>query len=121
VTIVEQPRPTTLDTGFVPVCPLDRIPTDRGVAALVDGVAIAIFRLADGSLHALDNVDPFSGASVLSRGIVGEAGGEATVAAPHYKQRFRLRDGRCLDDEAVAVRAHEVRIAGGHVGVRLVA
>jgi nitrite reductase (NADH) small subunit len=58
---------------------------------------------------------------VLSRGIVGDLDGEATVAAPHYKQRFRLTDGRCLDDPGLAVRAHEVRVAGGVVGIRLVA
>ncbi len=56
-------------------------------------------------LHAVDNVDPFSGASVLSRGIVGDAGGVPTVASPVYKQRFDLRTGRCLDDPSTA-RAH---------------
>lgn len=122
MTIIEQsPRPEAAGGAFVAVCALERVPVDRGVAALVDGVAVALFRLADGSLHAIDNVDPFSGASVLSRGIVGDAGGEPTVAAPHYKQRFCLRDGRCLDDPAVAVRAHEVRVANGEVAVRLVA
>jgi nitrite reductase (NADH) small subunit len=122
VTLIEQtPRPDATGASFLPVCPLERLPVNRGVAALVDGVAVAIFRLADGSLHAIDNVDPFSGASVLSRGLVGDVAGEATVAAPHYKQRFRLRDGRCVDDEAVAVRAHEVHVSAGHVGVRLVA
>jgi nitrite reductase (NADH) small subunit len=105
--------------GFVAVCALDRVPTDGGVAALVDGVAVAVFRLADGSVLAIDNVDPFSGASVLSRGLVGDVDGQPTVAAPHYKQRFRLTDGRCLDDEAVRVRAHEVRVRDGRVAVRL--
>jgi nitrite reductase (NADH) small subunit len=107
------------DAGFVTVCPVERIPADGGVAALVDGVAVAVFRLGDGTVHAIDNVDPFSGASVLSRGIVADVDGQPTVAAPHYKQRFRLTDGRCVEDDAVSVRAHEVHVRDGRVAVRL--
>jgi nitrite reductase (NADH) small subunit len=120
LTVADHPAtPDVTDAGFVPVCPLSRIPADGGVAALVDGVAVAVFRLGDGSVHAIDNIHPFTGASVLSRGLVGDADGVATVAAPHHKQRFRLTDGHCLDDDAVAVRAHEVRQRHGHVAVRL--
>jgi NAD(P)H-dependent nitrite reductase small subunit len=72
-----------------------------------------------GALFALDNVDPFSGASVLSRGLVGDAEGTATVASPMYKQRFDLRTGRCLDDASVSVATHDVVVASGWVCVRL--
>lgn len=106
--------------GYLDVCAVERLVPGRGVAALVEGVAVALFRLVDGSLHALDNVDPFSGASVLSRGLVGDVDGEPTVAAPHYKQRFSLLDGRCLDAEDVAVRVHEARVVRGRLAVRLV-
>ena len=89
------------------MCTIDQITPDRGVAALVDGTAVAVFLLSTGELHAIDNVDPISGASVLSRGVVGEVDGAATVASPIYKQRFDLRTGRCLDAAvAVAVQVH---------------
>jgi nitrite reductase (NADH) small subunit len=104
---------------LVPVCGIDRLTPDRGVAALVDGVPVAVFRLADGTLHAVDNVDPITGASVLSRGLVGDADGEATVASPLYKQRYALRTGRCLDAEGVAVAVHEACVVDGCVHVRL--
>ena len=81
---VRPTRAAYAERGFVAVCPLERLVADRGVAALVDGVAVALFRLADGTVHALENIDPFSGASVLSRGLVGDVDGEPTVAAPHY-------------------------------------
>ena len=72
---------------------------DRGVAALVDGRAgRRVPASPTATLYAIDNVDPFSGASVLSRGLVGDADGAPTVASPIYKQRFDLRTGRCLDD-----------------------
>jgi nitrite reductase (NADH) small subunit len=88
---------------------------DRGVAALIDGEAIAIFRLSDDEVAAIDNLDPFSGASVLSRGIVGSHGDVVTVASPVYKQRFDLRTGKCLDAPDVSVTVHEARVVDGWI------
>ena len=45
-------------------------------------VQVALFRAHEGTIHAIDNIDPFSGAAVLSRGIVGDRAGVATVASP---------------------------------------
>lgn len=104
---------------WVPVCPLGRLTPDRGVAALVAGQPVAVFRLSSGDLHAIANVDPASGASVLSRGIVGDAGGIATVASPMYKQRFDLRTGACLDDPSAVVAVHDAALVDGVVHVRL--
>ena len=112
-------RRRSAEAEWVAICPIDRLTPDRGVAALVDGRAVALFLLADGSLHAIDNIDPISGASVLSRGIVGDADGAPTVASPMYKQRFDLRTGRCLDRDHTFVRVHEARERDGTVEVRL--
>jgi nitrite reductase (NADH) small subunit len=99
------------------VCRYDDLTPERGIAALVDGIAVAVFRTHDGALHALSNVDPFSNASVLSRGIVGDRRGRATVASPIYKQVFELATGICLDDPTVSVRTYPVRLVGGAVEV----
>ena len=106
-------------SAYVSVCPRDRLTPDRGVAALVDGTAVAVFLLASGELHVIDNVDPISGASVLSRGLIGDVDGTPTVASPLYKQRFDLRTGACLDADA-SVTVHDVREVQGIVEVRLV-
>jgi len=108
----------TRTSTYVPVCIARRLTPDRGVAALVDGRPIALFRLATGDLHAVDNVDPISGASVLSRGIVGDADGRPTVASPLYKQRFDLRTGECLDADA-SIAVHDARLIDGMVHVRV--
>ena len=118
MTLVEGRDPDAID-GFIEVCALTRLTPDRGVAALVDGVAVAVFRLSDDALHAIDNLDPCSGASVLSRGVVGEVDGVATVASPLYKQRFELATGRCLDRDDTSVRTHEACVVDGVVHVRL--
>lgn len=71
----------TVTLGWTPVCPLDRLDLDRGVAALVDGVQVALFRTV-GGLFAVDNLDPVGGAYVMSRGLVGSRGGVPTLASP---------------------------------------
>ncbi|NIJ13925.1 nitrite reductase (NADH) small subunit [Saccharomonospora amisosensis] len=104
---------------WVAVCESDSVPPAYGVAALLPGgEQVAVFRTEDDEFYALSNQDPFSGAAVLSRGIVGDSGGVPVVASPIYKQRFGLRDGVCIDDEHVRVRTYPVRVADGvvHVG-----
>ncbi|MGC5050013.1 nitrite reductase small subunit NirD [Micromonospora sp. DT48] len=109
---------TTTALDWVTVCPVDRLDPDRGVAALVDGVQVAIFRTTDG-LYAIDNRDPVSGAYVLSRGIVGSRGEVPTVASPLHKQVYDLRTGDCLDLPGVSVARHQIRCHDGMVEVRL--
>ncbi|WP_116999780.1 nitrite reductase small subunit NirD [Desertimonas flava] len=111
-------RDVASGADWVGVCEVSALIPDRGVAALVDGHPVAVFLLSDGSVHAIDNDDPCSGAGVLSRGIVGDVDGVATVASPLYKQRFELSTGRCLDAEA-AVTVHRARIVDAVVEVRV--
>ncbi|HWA38021.1 MAG TPA: nitrite reductase small subunit NirD [Burkholderiales bacterium] len=100
-------------------CRLEDILPGAGVCALLDGRQVAIFRLPDDRVHALGNLDPFSKANVLSRGIVGDVRGEAVVASPVYKQHFSLRTGQCLEDAAVGVPAYPARVEDGFVVVEM--
>jgi nitrite reductase (NADH) small subunit len=82
------------------VCQYEELIPGRGVAVLsASGRQVALFRDRAGTLYAVDNRDPFSGAYVLSRGILGSRADVPTVASPMYKHVFDLRDGRCLDEE----------------------
>jgi nitrite reductase (NADH) small subunit len=99
------------------ICPYERLEPERGVAALVEGAQIAVFRTHDGELHAIDNYDPYARAHVLSRGIVGTRGDVPTVASPMHKQVYDLRTGACLDLPGVAVRTYPVRCRDGQVEV----
>lgn len=100
------------DTGVWTVaCAYDRLVPGRGAGVLLpDGTQVALFRLADGSLSAVGNVDPFSGAAVMSRGIVGDRSGRACIQSPIKKQAFAFDDGTCLDDPAVALQVYRTRI-----------
>jgi nitrite reductase (NADH) small subunit len=95
----------TLSTDIGPrvrVCALTDLEVERGRAALFGRVQIALFLLADGSVHAVSNLDPYSGAHVMSRGIVGTRGDVPTLASPMHKQVFDLRTGECLDTQGKA-------------------
>lgn len=98
------------------VCRFADLLAERGVAALLpDGTQVALFRTHDGQVHALSNVDPFSGAAVLARGIVGDRGGTPIVVSPVYKQAFELGTGRCLDDDGVSVAVFATMVVDGMV------
>ena len=99
------------------VCRYDDLLPERGVAALIGAGQVALFRAFDGSLYAIGNQDPFTGACVLSRGIVGTRGDIPTVASPLHKQVFDLRTGACLDDQTVSVPVFAVRERDGQVEV----
>lgn len=100
------------------VCAFDDLVPDRGVCALVEGRQVAVFRVAPlDELYAVSNLDPFSGANVMSRGIVGSRGEVPKVASPMYKQSFDLRSGQGLDDPAVALEVFAVRERFGRVEV----
>jgi nitrite reductase (NADH) small subunit len=99
-------------------CPYDYLIPNRGVGVLLpDGTQVALFRLDDGSLRAVGNIDPFSGAAVMSRGIVGDRGGRPTVQSPIKKQAFALDDGSCLDDPDKALPLYATRVVDGQVEV----
>ncbi|MET9314896.1 nitrite reductase small subunit NirD [Kribbella sp. NPDC003505] len=103
--------------GTTVVCAVDALLPERGVAALLGDVQIALFRTHDGEVFAIGNQDPFSGANVMSRGIVGSRGDVPTVASPMFKQVFDLRTGACLDDADVSLPVYPVEIVDGQVVV----
>ena len=100
------------------VCRIDEIVPGTGVCALVDGEQVAVFRLADDTIHAIGNIDPESGAAVLSRGLVGNLGERVVVASPIHKQHYDLRTGECLEDAVFRVHAWQARRDGSRVLVR---
>jgi nitrite reductase (NADH) small subunit len=111
-------------TAWTRICRVDDLLVERGAAALVGDRQIALFRTFDGRIFATDQVDPFSGAAILSRGIVGDRSGIPTVASPMYKQVFDLRTGACLDTqgkEPLSVHVHPVAVHNGDVFVKLAA
>src|SRR4051812_15285548 len=106
--------PGQLRAEWKAICAFDDITPQTGVCALVDGKQIAIFRYDD-MVFAVDNFDPASDANVISRGLVGDLGGELVVASPIYKHHYSLVTGRCLEDPDNSLSAYPVRLIDGKV------
>jgi NAD(P)H-dependent nitrite reductase large subunit/NAD(P)H-dependent nitrite reductase small subunit len=102
------------------VCTLDDIIPYSGVAALIDGKQIAVFRVGD-EVFALDNFDPESGANVLSRGLVGDLKGELVVASPIYKHHYVLTTGQCLEVPESSIKAYPAKIEDSRIWVQATA
>lgn len=103
----------------VAVCKVDDLVPGIGVGALVHGQQVALFRLRNGEIFAIGNHDPFSGANVISRGLVGDLKGFKVVASPIYKQHFDLATGQCLEDEGVVLPVYAVQVEGDTVSVQV--
>ena len=98
------------------ICALDEVPLNAGLGARLGNQRIALFRFGD-DLYALEDIEPGTRASVLSRGLLGDVQGEPVVISPLYKQRFRLRDGQCLDNPALQLRCWPVKLEQGTIWV----
>ncbi|MFN3358442.1 MAG: nitrite reductase small subunit NirD [Pseudomonas sp.] len=100
------------------VCNETDLVRDSGVVVWLDGAQVALFYLPgaqEQTLFAIDNHDPESGANVIGRGLVGCIKGDLVVAAPIYKQHYRLHDGQCLEAPHQRLRVWPVRLNGGVV------
>lgn len=107
---------------WVRVCRISELERERGLAALIDGEQVALFRTHEDRVHAVQQRDPYSGAFVMSRGIVGTRGDAPTVASPMYKQVFDLRTGECLDSvgkDARQLLVYPVQVADGVISIGL--
>ena len=105
--------------NWTAVCDLNAIVPDTGVCALINDIPVAVFHVggAEPRVFAIANYDPNSGASVLSRGMIGNLGDRIVVASPIYKQHFDLATGECLEAPENGVTSYGARIADGKVWV----
>lgn len=101
------------------VCRVQDVPPGQGVAVLVSGIQIAIFHSDADKFYALGNRDPYTGANVMSRGILGCRGGTATVISPMLKHTFDLETGRSLTDSDIRLPTYGTRVLGDLIDVGL--
>lgn len=107
-------------SNWIQVCKLENIYPATGVCALVADKQVAIFRPGvQSEVYAINNMDPFARANVLSRGLICEHQAQLWVASPLKKQRFNLLDGSCLENPDVNVEVYKARVMDGFVELQL--
>ena len=91
-------------------------PLDGGATIKYGQTQIAVFNFASrGQWYACQNMCPHKKAFVLSRGILGDAGGEPKVACPLHKKTFSLESGESLQGEEYRIRTFPVKVEDGDV------
>ena len=97
----------------------DSILPGTGINTLVNGRDVAIVKLSGSNqLFAIDNLDPFSQASVLSRGIVGDRKNEPMIISPISRKAFSLISGQCFEDRETSLNVYPVKQDGGSIFVQ---
>ncbi len=107
-------------SAWIDVCALNDLQPDSGVCALVAGKQVALFYLTKtDKVYAVCNFDPIGKANVLSRGMIGDLGGEPMIASPLFKQHFSLKTGNCFEYSDVEIETYAVRIDNNRVAVKI--
>jgi len=107
-------------SSWIDVCSVEDLQPDSGVCALVAGQQVALFYLTKTQqIFAVANFDPIGKANVLSRGMIGDIGGEPMLASPLYKQHYSLITGNCFEDAHIKIDTYAVLIENNRVAVRI--
>ena len=109
------------DRRWHEVCNVDQLEHGRGIAVLVEGRPVALFRFSVGdteSLHAVGHIDPRTGTPTIARGLIGSTADEPIVISPLLKDRFSLITGRCLTNDDLSLEIFEARNDGEVVSLR---
>lgn len=113
-------RLKVITTQWVDVGSTQDFMVDGGRAVKYGQNQLAVFYIAaTGKYYATQNVCPHKKDMVLSRGIVGDAGGIPKVACPQHKKTFDLGTGAGLNDADYHIQTFPVRVDNGRVLIEL--
>ncbi|MEE1621555.1 nitrite reductase small subunit NirD [Zafaria sp. Z1313] len=114
MTILIDEARTLSSATWRPACRFDDLEPGWGEAAWIDGTQVALYRFADGIVHAAGQRCPATGAQVMARGIMGSRMIDGTlvktIASPLHKQVYRLDDGTCLGEPGLALPVYPVHV-----------
>ena len=102
-------------TTWVPTCEVADLEPGWGEVALLGRTQVALLRLDEEEVYAVDHHDPHTGAPVMARGILGSRGDRPTIASPLHKEVYDLGTGECLTDPSLALGTVPVRVVDGAV------
>ena len=98
---------------FTTVARVDEIPEGQARSFEVNGRIVAVFH-EHGKFHAMDDLCPHMGASLASGHMQ-----DGIVTCPWHAWRFDVCNGHWVDNPKMKVAAHEVRVEGDEIQVRL--
>ncbi|MCA9398307.1 MAG: nitrite reductase small subunit NirD [Candidatus Omnitrophica bacterium] len=99
------------------VANVDDVLENGGSCIKVGNEHIAIFNFDNKTVwYAIANTCPHKKQSVLSRGLIGEDGGEPKVACPLHKNAFSLKTGKHLGgNEEWTVKTYPIKVENNEI------
>ena len=95
-------------------------PKDGGATIKYGKTQIAVFNFESrGEWYATQNMCPHKREFVLSRGLIGDAGGKPKVACPVHKKTYSLETGKGMSDRDLSIQTFPVKIDGDDVYLQL--
>lgn len=105
--------PDALVNDFIDIGAASELPTGRVTTKLAGDRRVALCHTASG-FHALDNTCPHRGGPLGEGDLIGEE-----LVCPWHLWGFDVQTGHCGGNPDLGVAAHEVRIEGDRVLVKL--
>ncbi|MBV8518247.1 MAG: Rieske 2Fe-2S domain-containing protein [Acidobacteria bacterium] len=99
--------------SFVDIGNIAEVPVGRTKAYVVGGRSIALYHTARG-FFATDNTCPHRGGPLAEGDLIGDE-----ITCPWHLWGFDVASGVCTGNAEVSVAAHEVRVEGERIMVRL--
>jgi len=103
-----------IGTKWYPVCQVEEIPMFGGRTVQAGEMEIAIFRLSDGRIRAVENRCPHK-QGPLAEGIVS---GD-TVICPLHARKINLVTGEMLPPDSGCVKTYAIKVDGDEVLLQL--
>ena len=96
--------------------PVTKFPANGGACVKYKDKQIAVFNHSrEDAWYACQNLCPHKMEMVLSRGLIGEDGGEPKVACPLHKNSFSLKTGKHLNGDLSPITTYPIKIEDGFV------
>lgn len=95
------------------VARVGEIPAGRGAQVTVNGRWVALFNVG-GTYHAVDNLCLHRGGPLAEGTLSG-----CVVTCPWHGWQFDVRTGAMIQDPGTGISAHETRVVGDEIQVRL--
>ncbi len=99
---------------FHPAAKVQDIPENSGVECRINGRSIAIFKLQNGELHAISNLCPHRGASLVT----GELRGK-TITCPLHAWKYDVTNGKNQDQADDQTLCYKLKVEGDQVFVEM--